>query len=201
MILGVLFIYSSCETTVDIDIPFDKPQVTVNSSLAHNTFPKVRVTYSKHILDNNWEFEPVRDAEVKLIHQGETYPLSFDEATGEFISLDHMISEGNEYKIEVLVEGYEPVTATEIIPVRVPIKNLVYQGQVQVDSWSSRDDIQLSFDDPEGKIIMRFQPNIIERILTRIRTEIWYIMKIIIPFIWSLKIQLMKRILIRTGSC
>ncbi|MFO7824367.1 MAG: DUF4249 domain-containing protein [Cyclobacterium sp.] len=151
VILAVLFIYSSCETTVDIDIPFEKPQVTVNSILAHNTFPKVRVTYSKHILDNNWEFEPVRDAEVKLIHQGETYPLSFDEATGEHISLDHMIVEGNEYKIEVLVAGYEPVTATEIIPIRVPIKNLVYQGQVQVDSWSSRDDIQLTFDDPAGE--------------------------------------------------
>ncbi|NHE56628.1 DUF4249 domain-containing protein [Cyclobacterium plantarum] len=151
MILGVVFVYSSCETTVDIDIPFEKPQVTVNSSLANNTFPKVRVTYSKHILDNNWEFEPIRDAEVKLIHQGETYPLSFDEATGEYISLDHMISEGNEYKIEVLVAGYEPVTATEIIPTIVPIKNLVYQGQVQVDSWSSRDDIQLIFDDPAGE--------------------------------------------------
>jgi hypothetical protein len=53
LIPGCLFI-ASCETTVDIEIPFEKPQVTLNADFINNTFPHLRLTYSRHILDDNW---------------------------------------------------------------------------------------------------------------------------------------------------
>lgn len=150
-LVGIVLLLFACETTVDIEIPFEKPQITLNSNLRHNAFPSVRLTYSKHILDNNWEFVPIKNAEVRLIHQGEILPLSFVEETGEYINLNRLLKEGNEYRIEVAVEGYETVSASEIIPLSVPIKDLIYQGKVQVDAWSSNDDVRLIFDDPEGE--------------------------------------------------
>lgn len=150
-LVGFAFLLFACETTVDIDIPFEKPQITLNSSLRHNTFPSVRLSYSKHILDNNWEFVPIKDAAVRLIHEGETLPLSFVEETGEYTNLNRLLTQGNEYTVEVDVEGYETVRASEVIPISVPIKDLIYQGTVQVDAWSSNDDVTLIFDDPEGE--------------------------------------------------
>tara|TARA_R110002096_G_scaffold43467_10_gene117225 strand:- start:89 stop:1024 length:936 start_codon:yes stop_codon:yes gene_type:complete len=150
-IIGGLFI-SSCETTVDIDIPFEKPQVTLNSTLIHNTFPKVRLTYSRHILDNNWEFEPITTAEVKLTtDDGQSFYLGYNEESGEYISLDYMVMEGKEYTVEVKVEGYDIISATETVPIHVPIKDLIYNGSAKVDSWSTRDDITLVFDDAIGE--------------------------------------------------
>ncbi|WP_154856492.1 DUF4249 domain-containing protein [Cyclobacterium xiamenense] len=150
LLLLVPFLFA-CETVVDIEIPFDKPQVTMNANLQNNLFPAVRLTYSKHILDNEWEFSPIPDAAVSLIHQNERYPLSFNEVTGEYTNLQLLLREGNTYTLEAELPGYEIVRATESIPLSVPIKQVVYQGRVQVDSWSSREDVRLLFDDPEGE--------------------------------------------------
>lgn len=144
-------LFFSCETVIDIEIPFEKPQVTMNANLQHNLFPAVRLTYSKHILDNDWEFLPIRDAAVSLIHQNERYPLSFNDDTGEYTSLQLLLREGNTYTLEAEVPGYETVRATERIPVSVPIKEVVYQGRVQLDAWSTREDLRFLFDDPEGE--------------------------------------------------
>ncbi|WP_339902442.1 DUF4249 domain-containing protein [uncultured Cyclobacterium sp.] len=149
-ILGAIFM-SSCETTVDIDIPFEKPQVVLNSTLTHNTFPKVRLTYSRHILDNDWEFEPITTAEVKLTIEGQSYFLEYNEDSGQYVSLDHMVEGGKEYIVEAVVEGYSVVSASEFVPVQVPIKDLVYNGQAHVDAWLTGDDFSLIFDDPEGE--------------------------------------------------
>ncbi|WP_161625571.1 DUF4249 domain-containing protein [Cyclobacterium qasimii] len=149
-IVGGMFM-SSCENTVDIDIPFVKPQVTLNATLIHNTFPKVRLTYSRHILDNNWEFEPITTAEVKLTADGQSFYLDYNEESEEYISLDYMVMEGKEYTVEANVEGYDIISATEIVPNQVPIKGLVYNGKAQVDAYSTSDDITLIFDDPIGE--------------------------------------------------
>ncbi|MBR9774634.1 MAG: DUF4249 domain-containing protein [Cytophagales bacterium] len=145
-----LFI-SSCETTVDIDIPFEKPQVTLNATFLHNAFPKVRLTYSRHILDTNWEFEPIKTAEVKLITGNETYFLNYNEESGEYSNLQYLVSEDTEYTIEVDLEGYEKVQATEMVPIYVPIHDLVYNGKGQQDAWTSGDDFSLIFNDPVGE--------------------------------------------------
>lgn len=147
--LGLFF--SSCENTVDIDIPFEKPQVTLNATFYHNAFPKVSLTYSRHILDNNWEFEPIKTAEVKLITGNETYNLVFDEESREYTNLQYLVSQNTEYIIEVDLEGYEKVKATQRVPVQVPIKNLMYNGTAQKDAYTSGDDYSLIFDDPEGE--------------------------------------------------
>tara|TARA_R110001592_G_scaffold108704_3_gene303652 strand:- start:26597 stop:27523 length:927 start_codon:yes stop_codon:yes gene_type:complete len=149
-IVGGLFI-SSCENTVDIDIPFEKPQVTLNSTLIHNTFPKVRLTFSRHILDNNWEFEPITTAEVKLTADGQSFYLDYNEESGEYISLDNMVMGGKEYTVEANVEGYAIISASANVPNQVPIKDLIYNGKAQVDAYSTSDDITLVFDDPVGE--------------------------------------------------
>jgi hypothetical protein len=146
---GCLFI-GSCETTVDIDIPFEKPQVTLNAELVDNTSPEVRLTYSRHILDDNWEFEPVTQAEVKLIMENETYSLSYDTENQVYSNLDYLIEGGKEYRVEVLLAGYDIVSASEKVPDQVPVKQLIYNGTAQSDIWSSSDDITLVFDDPAG---------------------------------------------------
>jgi hypothetical protein len=149
LLLGCLFI-GSCETTVDIDIPFEKPQVTLNAEFVHNTFPQVRLAYSRHILDDNWEFDPITQAEVKLITGNEIYYLSYNEEAGEYIDLEYLIEGGKEYTVEVLLAGYDVVRASEKVPDQVPVKELIYNGTAQSDIWSSTADITLVFDDPAG---------------------------------------------------
>jgi len=149
-IIGTFFI-SACETSVDIDIPFEKPQVTLNSTFINDTNPKVRLTFTKHILDNNWEFEPISEAEVKLIQENETWYLNYNEESGDYVNSEYFIEEGKEYTIQVLLEGYDMITASELVPIKVPIKEFIYNGQVKRDSWSTNDDVTLIFDDPVGE--------------------------------------------------
>ncbi|MFD2034173.1 DUF4249 domain-containing protein [Belliella marina] len=141
----------SCETVVDVDIPFDKPQVTMNTVLKANGFPKVRLTFSKHALDNNYIYEPIKNAQVYLESEGVSYELEFEEENGIYKTLDFMIQAGKHYTVSANVPDYQVVTATETIPEIVPIKNFSYNGETQKDSWNVEQDITILFDDPVGE--------------------------------------------------
>lgn len=140
----------ACETVVDLDIPFDRPKVTVSSSLVASESPEVRLTFSKHILDNNYNYAPIANATVRMIHNGNTYILEFDPEIGKYGNDAITIEAASLYQLIVEVPGYDAITVTETVPVSVPIQSFEINGIVELE-WNTREDISLVFDDPIGE--------------------------------------------------
>ena len=149
LILGLVSF--SCETVVDVDIPFDRPQVTLTTVLRANEFPNVRLSFSKYALDNSNSFEPIKNAQVFLEIEGVTHELEYEEENGVYKNLDLLIQEGKQYKVIANVPDYQPVTAIETIPEVVPVKSFTFNGEIQKDFWSIEQDITITFDDPIGE--------------------------------------------------
>ncbi|WP_293015027.1 DUF4249 domain-containing protein [Mongoliibacter sp.] len=156
--------FSACETVVDVDIPFEKPNVTVVSNLKAGQSPEIRLSFSKHILDNRSAFERISDAKVTLGSASSTHSLIYDDASETYKADEIILEELVDYSITVEVPGYETIQLNETIPQKVAIKEFIVRGSTGED-WNRSDEISIIFDDPVGENfyeISAFQ----ERIMT-----------------------------------
>lgn len=149
IIFTILF---SCEMVVDVDIPIEKPALVVNAVLQHDFLPEVRVTYSKHILDNAHGFRAVEGAEVFIRKDEEDWiRMERDnEDTASYRTGQMILQEAHTYEIKVEKEGYEQAFGSVKIPGRVPVKAFTYHGTKGEFSWNKESDVDIFFDDPPG---------------------------------------------------
>lgn len=152
-ILAFLILLFSCETIVDIPIPFEKPQVTVNGVLKANYPPEIELTYSKHILDNNYDYAPISNAQVTLESESGSIELEFDGEKEVYQNPDYLIQAGTGYRVIVSVPDYDPIEASDEVPATVRIKDFTLHGEVpqKDNSESSDQSVSIFFDDPAGE--------------------------------------------------
>ncbi|MCH7400911.1 DUF4249 domain-containing protein [Belliella kenyensis] len=141
---------SACETVVDIDIPFEKPLITINSILEDSENPIVRLTFSKHILDNNYIYDPIANATVTIRKDLVDHDLVFDQSAGNYINQSIYIEPGSTYTLTIDVPNYERIEVTETVPQVVPIISFTVNGTTEMDYYT-REDVSLVFQDPVGE--------------------------------------------------
>jgi hypothetical protein len=149
-LLCMIWALTACETVVDVDIPFEKPNVTIVSNLKAGESPEVRLTFSRHILDNNFRFNSIPNAEVNLITASSTFPLSYNVTSETYGNESVVLEELINYTITVDVPGYELIEVNETIPQLVPIKEFIVRNSSSEDG-NMRDEISIIFDDPVGE--------------------------------------------------
>lgn len=121
---------SSCEQTIDLDYPQYEKLVIVNGYLSPGDPVKIWLNYSNsYTAEESSQFEPIKDAEVKLYEDGEffcrlPYADSVDNIGDKamYLNRNYQPSPGKTYKLEVKVPGKTLVTAQTKIPVQPPFK-------------------------------------------------------------------------------
>ncbi len=84
LLISLLLLIVGCETVVDIEIPMEKPLLVVNSSLDTDGWPKLRLSYSKHILDNASGYQQVANGQIHIQeNEGPWIPMEKNEVDGD----------------------------------------------------------------------------------------------------------------------
>lgn len=140
-----LLILTSCEKNIDFKSGDLKPKLVVNSVLyAGSNYKYVRVEKSRSILNEKNYFEALPNTNVKLYEDGvflselpfvsrldtfheylnygvvKTYPYE----NGYYIDSTHVVKSGSTYRLEVLAEGFDLVTAETTVPYPTKLNNL-----------------------------------------------------------------------------
>lgn len=114
----IVFVLTSCELVVDVDIPIEKNQLVVNSFFTPDSAWKAKVSLSRHILDQA-DYRQLENALV-IVYKGET-PIDtlVHESLGYYESDDGKPIHGQGYTIRVSAPDYNPVEASSWCPTPV----------------------------------------------------------------------------------
>jgi hypothetical protein len=139
----VLFflLLSACELIVDVDVPFERPSLTLNSFFTPDSLWYATVDLNRHILDES-PIEGVDNA-LLIVFDGEVaIDTLTNESNGEYRSDTGTPLSGKEYTIRCQAPGYEPVTGRSAIPAHPVLTD------VQMEDVSSN---------PEDKSLIRIK--------------------------------------------
>src|SRR5687768_17801762 len=132
-----------CELVVDIDVPFEQGQLTLNSLFHKDSLWSVHVSLNQHILDEATT-ERVRNATV-VVYKNETPIDTLSHVSNGLYRSDTEKPEiGQSYKITVSAPGHEDVLANSHIPLPATIT------YVNVNTTEDKSTIRVKFsDDPD----------------------------------------------------
>lgn len=134
-----------CDQIVDYQLPPEHPIPVVNAFITPDSVFKMRVTGSRHVLDNNFEFKPFPAEEVLVYKDNELIGQAFKAADGEFIIEDHYPEQGSIYHLQVDKSGYPSVVATDQVPVSKPEFKIESYRLVEEDYFISHSiDLRIS---------------------------------------------------------
>ena len=146
VLLSLTAIFSSCEMTINVDLPKQEPVLVVNAHAESATPLLVDVTLSQSVLNNDpGVFPPVKNARVLLIRNGidSSYADYFDPLKQYALSL--IPAEGDHFELQVLHPDYPAVRAEAQIPRALKLNNIKLEHRVEKD-LDGNDLARLSFD-------------------------------------------------------
>jgi hypothetical protein len=112
-----------CELIVDIDVPFEHAQLTVNALFPNDSLWTAAVSLNRHVL-NDSPFQKVENALVVLYQNNSPIDTLVHKKDGVYRSDTGKPVAGIQYEIRVSAEKYESVAAHSYIPVSVPITSV-----------------------------------------------------------------------------
>jgi hypothetical protein len=140
----IFLVIASCDMVFDIDVPFEKKLLVVNSYINPDSVLSVSVSLNKHILDT-LDHQPVVNAAVVIYENDIAIDQLVHRGSGRYTSNNNVKpSAGKTYKIEVSADKYDAVSAYSHIPNPAPLT------MTEVDEIS---------DEGRTKITLRFQDN------------------------------------------
>ena len=111
----------ACSKVVEVDIPFEKPNIVVNSLIHPDTFFTAELTQSNFILDTLDYFRYILDAQVEVYEDGNYLgDLLYDNLYFNYANNTLFPKPGSIYELRVLKPNYELVTAQTTVPVAAP---------------------------------------------------------------------------------
>ncbi|MBN1119156.1 MAG: DUF4249 domain-containing protein [Bacteroidales bacterium] len=155
----------SCDSIVEIEIEDVEKLIVVNSVISPDSPISVNLSLTRHILDNaeiQQMIPPKYNPNIKLFVNNEySEDLAYNEITKKYVS-SFKPQIGDSYSIEIIQDGYEPVTATSVIPENVKIVSIdtatidddpggsSYNGGYGVFVSDENLHCEIEIDDPEG---------------------------------------------------
>lgn len=110
----------SCELFVEIDVPFEGKQVTVNSFFNPDSLFSVHLSLNRHILDEK-PFQNIQNARVILFDGDSPIDTLSYKGQGNFRSDDCKPEPGKTYSLSVSTPGYKQVHSSSSVPFPSPI--------------------------------------------------------------------------------
>ena len=121
-LLGFLLLFISCEEETEIDIPRSEPQIAVSSILIPNKEIEVYIFQSIHVLDT--KDIPVTNAVVTLFSGNHLQEVLEYDSAGIYRSQNIKPEKGCNYSIEVIVDGFNKITAKTSVPYSVSLDSI-----------------------------------------------------------------------------
>lgn len=160
LLLIISITYSSCQDffdgiVTDIEVPPHTSQLAPYAFFNDtDSLLSVMVGTSVGILDNASPLQ-IENANVELFKNGALFQTFTFESrdTGYLAQLTTplVVQEGDTYELKVAAENYEPVSATQVMPMPVAIENVEYTPEGAIDEFGSRmDEYKITFTDPNG---------------------------------------------------
>jgi hypothetical protein len=149
-IAAITFIFSGCETIVEVDIPESAPSLTVNAPFSPDSVFKIKVSSSQHILANT-TFQPVTEAAVILFENEITYDTLVYQNDGIYVSpTGKKPSKEKTYAVKIQANGFNTVEAQSAIPAEPVVNEVqVFHGEgYSKDSEKYHHYINLMLKDP-----------------------------------------------------
>jgi hypothetical protein len=137
----------SCKKVIDIELPETAPKIVVNSFFTDNSKIKVHLSKSIGILENI--IPECTDATI-IVRGNDIIIDTMYFESGYYHS--HILSENNNnYALEILTPGVEPVYCEDIIPEKTIIQNFVCTDSVLIDEDGMIiNELKLDFQDFAG---------------------------------------------------
>ncbi len=120
IILAIYFV--SCRKETVLDIPHSEEKIVVNSILVADENIKIYVSKSTYILDT--EKKIIQDAEVRIFVNNEFLTILEHDSAGIYKSSDIKAEIGKKYSIEVMVKGFDKLTAKTYVPYPVLLDSI-----------------------------------------------------------------------------
>lgn len=150
--LTSLFIVSSCEVVVDIDLPDQAPPLVVNSFFTPDSLMKVHLSsglsYSSSFSERRGEFPPVNNAQLALWHETELISSSPTSLGDGIFTFPFMPENDKEYTLRVSAEGFDEVEGTDIIPKAPDVSSF---SAYQAEPNANKMEVKLGINDPAGQ--------------------------------------------------
>jgi hypothetical protein len=142
------FGFFGCQLTVDIDVPFEKAQLTLNSVFSPDSVWKVQLNLNRHVLDKN-PFTTVDDASVSILENEVPIETLVSKGNGMYRSTSKPVV-GKTYTIKVATDHYGSVQSTASVP--TPVQNLeAVFHELEQREFSLESVIDIQFDDQPGE--------------------------------------------------
>jgi len=162
-LLGLAFVLIySCELVIDVDTPDFQPTLVLNSIIYPDSTIVVELSRDRYILDGA-EFDPVSGAQVVLFENDlEVETLREMEAMYEYQKGYYQSSTrpkpGMTYRVEVTAEGFDNLTAEEVLPEQPPVFEISNLDVFTTDFGQSSIQLDLQIDDQTGENYYRIVP-------------------------------------------
>lgn len=113
----------SCELIVDVDVPFEAKQFTVNSFFNPDSVWAVHLSLNRDILDEK-PYEEINKALVVVFEGDHAIDTLTNTGYGHFRSLDERPEVGKTYTLSVSKPGYSDIYCSSLIPFPSPVTNI-----------------------------------------------------------------------------
>lgn len=151
-LLFLIFTISGCETAIDIDVPFEKESLVINSQFNPDSIWVARVSINKNILSPQNLFTTPDNVVISV------YDASTNELVDKLVHKRSGIYQGTNkpvvnrsYKLVAIHPEFGMVDATGQLPESVPVTR-VTTGPVQRDKNVDVVPVDIQFKDPAGNI-------------------------------------------------
>jgi hypothetical protein len=150
--LIICVVFTSCELIVNIDVPLEKPQITLNSLFNPDSVWNVQLNLNRHVLDKK-PYASVDDAEVTVYENGIFVDKLDFIKNGLYRSQTSKPLSGKAYEIKAKSAQYGEVSGKSSAPQAVQNLSVEFQNS-QRDPYNSNSNnyvIDLTFTDAPGE--------------------------------------------------
>ena len=145
-----LLLASSCTKEIEFDSQDIAPRIVVNSLFTNDSIWSAHISRSRGILDTT-TYTSIDNATVNIFDGNSNLVTELThEGNGFYTSPNGTMPEPNQsYTIEVIANGYTPVSATNSIPTEVPIYEIDTVSSTNSDGQTILE-TTINFQDPPG---------------------------------------------------
>lgn len=142
MIIVMATLCSGCELIVDVNVPVEKPALTLNAFMVQDSLWTAHLSLSRHILNDD-PYPPVDNGFVVIHHQGA--PVDTLESTGDGWYIGGSVPlAGEAYEISATTATHGTVRSSSYIPLPVEISGVEVEiPQTSGGSGSSEENISM----------------------------------------------------------
>ena len=149
----LILLTGSCTLVVDVDVPIQKPKLTVNSLFTPDSVWSVAITNSRNILDDD-PFMPQTLAEVVILDEYENIISSLQQTGFGIYRSDQKPEPGKTYSIRISSPNQNSVSARGGIPKPVSILSLTKDTIIIDKDYGPHPMVvtEIRFQDPANEI-------------------------------------------------